>query len=121
METWRGHQMHSHNYRSGSRFAGQVVVVVGNMCSGEPQQTPFGAALVVASVVAVAASSCCACRPAMQQREPLLWPPPPLLLEQGTVSVILCDRLVVACALARAQRLRRAQGCPCVCRYGAGS
>ena len=37
METWRGHQMHSHNYRSSRRFASQVVLVVGNMFSGESQ------------------------------------------------------------------------------------
>ena len=37
MDTWQGHQMHSHNYRSSSRFANQVVLVVGNMFSGESQ------------------------------------------------------------------------------------
>ena len=62
---WRGHQMHSHNYRSSSRFVNQVVVVVGNMFSGEPQRTPVGAASVAASVAAVAASSRFACRPAI--------------------------------------------------------
>lgn len=81
MKTWRGHQMHSHNYRSNSRFANQVVVVVGNMFSGESQHTwcTYGAALVFAFVVAVAASSCFACKPGMQQLEPLLWQPLPLL------------------------------------------
>ena len=39
METWQGHQMHSHNYRSRDRFSDQVVVVVGNMFSGESQHT----------------------------------------------------------------------------------